>query len=262
MYHNIPAISASGINTFLNDSPLHYWKHSPFNPNKKDFEPTASMEFGTLCHLLLLENEKFSSKYAIEPECDRRTKEGKEIYSKFFDEAEGKKRIKGETFTKALNMIEALKAHPAVFQLLKTGFAETEIFWKDKETGLDCKSKLDYARDGLVVDYKTTQDASKEGFQRSLVNFGYHRQDMFYRRAYKEKYNKDPIGMLFIVQDVNEPEAIGIYNVDENARMIAEQEINYAMKQIKERLETNNWSFTERKAQTVNLPAWYNIKGV
>lgn len=259
-YFNKKAISASGINTFLNKSPYHYWKSSPFNPNAEPFEPTPQMEFGTLCHLLLLENEKFAEQYAIIPDADKRTKEGKEAYAEFEERLGNRKAVKREIYTKALNMIEALKSHKSAFKLLKTGFAEQEVFWKDEETGLDCKSKLDYAREGLIVDYKTSSDASPEGFAKALANFGYHRQDGIYREAYKAKFGKEAIGMLFIVQDANDPDCIGIYNVDESSRLIAEEEVRYAKKEIKQRLENNNWEFTDYKAQTVMLPSWYQSK--
>lgn len=259
-YFNIKALSASQVNTYLNKSPYHFWKQTPYNEKAEAFEPTASMKFGTLCHLLLLEGDKFQDKYAVAPKCDRRTKEGKAVWDAFQQGATGKEVVTEDDFLKAQNMMEALKGHQSALKLVSKGYSESEVYFD--LFGANYKAKLDYARDGLIIDYKTSQDASPEGFMRSVAQFGYHRQDFIYRQAYKSKYGKDAVGMIFIVQDVNEPEAIGIYNLDEVTREIAEAEVLTATKQIKERLASGEWEFTSKLVQSISLPGWYQSKAV
>lgn len=251
-YFNIPALSSSGINTFLNKSPKHFWATSPFNPKKVEIEKTDDMVFGSLCHLLLLENEKFQETYAIAPNVDKRTKEGKATLETF--KPEGKEIITQEMFDHALHCVNALKSDNAAFKLLKNGFAEELVTWE--EDGLACKAKLDYCRNGLVIDYKTTSSASEDEFRASLVKYGYHRQDYWYRKAYKVKFGKDPVGMCFIVQDKNLPEAINIYTISDNLKAIAEQEVGFALGEIKKGL-THNFE----KIQVIDMPVWYKPKG-
>lgn len=258
-YFDIPALSSSGINLYINKGAEYYWASSPFNENRKPQETTPSMIFGSLCHLLLLENEKFTQVYAIAPECDRRTKEGKETFAAFQTESVGKIVITNNQFQEALTLINALKSNDSVIKLLKSGFSEEEITWV--EDNISCKAKLDYCRNGLIVDYKTSQDASKDGFAKSIANYGYHRQDIWYRKAYKAKYGKDALGCVFIVQDVSMPDIINIYSISEQARYYAEQEINQAVKEIKDRLITKNWKSNSGKIQDIDLPIWYKQKG-
>lgn len=258
-YFDIPALSASGLNTYINKGAEYYWASSPFNEGRKPQETTASMAFGSLCHLLLLEADKLLDVYAVLPECDRRTKEGKETYAIFLETAGNKIVITQAQLTEALNLVNALKQNDSVTKLLKSGFAEEEITWV--EDNISCKAKLDYCRNGLIVDYKTSQDASRDGFAKSIATYGYHRQDVWYRRAYKAKYGKDALGCIFIVQDVNMPEIINIYSISEQARYYAEQEINFAVKEISERLITKNWKTSSGKIEAIDLPIWYKQKG-
>lgn len=257
-YFNIKALSASQVNTYLNKSPYHFWKQTPYNEKAESFEPTASMKFGTLCHLLLLENDKFQDKYSVAPKCDRRTKEGKAIWDAFIAESAGKEVVSEDDFIKATNMMEALKGHQSALKLVSKGYSESEVYFDLFD--MPYKAKLDYARDGLIIDYKTTQDASPEGFMRSVAQYGYHRQDYIYRQAYKAKNGKDAVGMIFIVQDVNEPEAIGIYNLDDITRETAEAEVRTATAQIKDRLAKGEWEFTSKLVQSISLPNWYQSK--
>ena len=64
------------------------------------------------------------------------------------------------------------------------------------------------------------------------------------------------------MQDVNEPEAIGIYNLDDMTRETAEAEVTTATRQIKERLASNQWEFTSKLVQSISLPNWYQSKAV
>ena len=52
--------------------------------------PTPSLVFGAAVHKLLLEPDTFGDEFAVAPDCDRRTKDGREAYNAFLTANEGK----------------------------------------------------------------------------------------------------------------------------------------------------------------------------
>ena len=58
-------------------SPAHfrYWKDHPQ-------EDTPSLLFGRAAHKYMLEKDEFKTEFAVAPNVDRRTKEGKELWIK------------------------------------------------------------------------------------------------------------------------------------------------------------------------------------
>ena len=83
-------------------------------------------------------------------------------------------------------MSNAVWQHPAASELLKSeGPTEVSMVWEDEGTGAWCKGRIDKLsfEHATIVDYKTTLDASKLVFERSIWNFGYHRQGSFYLRG-------------------------------------------------------------------------------
>jgi hypothetical protein len=84
-------------------------------------------------------------------------------------------------------MADALRAHPIAGPLLaRPGRAEQSFVGRDPESGVMCRVRVDWLPDVpdtgrlLVVDYKTTTDASQHGFAASMANYGYHQQGPFY----------------------------------------------------------------------------------
>ena len=83
---------------------------------------------------------------------------------------------------KKLNlMFESVMAHPKARALIEAeGIAESSYFWKDEETGVDCKCRPDkhISSQGLLVDVKTTPDLKK--FNYSVDDYRYYVQDPWY----------------------------------------------------------------------------------
>ena len=80
-------------------------------------------------------------------------------------------------------MRDAVMAHPAARALMTgvPGVAERSVYWRDPATGILCRCRPDWwRRDGVIVDVKTTDDASEEGFARSISKWRYHVQAPFY----------------------------------------------------------------------------------
>src|SRR5690606_11557254 len=136
-------------------------------------EPTDSMIVGSAFHTLLLEPDLFQKEYIVSPKVDRRTTKGKEEWSQFLHSANGKMVITTEQHVQALKMANEAKKQSIVNTLLEASEFEQSIFWTDKETGIQFKARPDIWSQKVIVDVKTSADASHYAFQRSAIKYGY-----------------------------------------------------------------------------------------
>ena len=203
-YRSHPALSRSEL-WWFHRSP-EYFKYRKGRPA----EQTPALLFGQVAHKLLLEPEDFSNEFAIAPVVDRRTKDGRELWSLFMQTAGEMTVVDNATYEQALIMTDIARSNPLVEELLK-GNHEESFFWTDPDTDVQCKVRLDsWHRDEngvpVIVDYKTTTDVSYRGFQKDVRQYGYFFQAAMYSegliqnglcpRRIKEKpkkrWGKDP----------------------------------------------------------------------
>jgi hypothetical protein len=253
-YYNIAALSASGINLF-HKSPLHYWSESPFNPNRIIQTSTEEMLLGKVIHKLIFEQDTFEKEFIIEPKFDRRTKLGKKEAESFSLENINKQIINQNIYNEAMRLSQGIWRNSAVKKLIGNGCPEKPIYWN--KNGLPCKAKLDYYREGLIIDYKSSRTADVKNFTKSLITYGYHRQASWYMEGIETVLGERPRGFIFIVQDKTLPDAIGIYALDEESLRIARNENLFVVQQVIKRLNNNQWEAFPNYIQEISLPSWY-----
>ncbi len=78
-------LSFSSIKQFIR-SPQHYIQYLT-----QERKQTDAMLLGSVVHNLILQPEKFNDNFAVEPEFNKRTNQGKEDYQKFLDTMTEKK---------------------------------------------------------------------------------------------------------------------------------------------------------------------------
>lgn len=199
-YYEKKALSASGLKQ-IKKSPAHY-KHWLQNPQN----PTPAMIFGTTAHCYVLESEKFEKEYIVGPNIDRRTKEWKEFNSA----NNGKTIISASEYESLVLMKNQLEKNPRIKKLLAApGEVELEKYWTDN--GIDFKVKVDkwIPEYNIVLDYKTTTDASKTLFEKKAFSLDYHLQCA----QYQEAFQKDDLkpSFLFIVQEKEAPYMFNVF---------------------------------------------------
>lgn len=210
-YRKHPAISRSEL-WRIRESPqkFKYYKENP--P-----EPTPALLFGQVFHKMLLEPDTFDEEFVVSPEVNRRTKEGKQMWEAFVADHENKTIIHAEMYVQAKEMCDAVKREPLAVKLLK-GKAELPFFWTDEMTGEACKCRVDVLNteysQPIIVDLKTTTDASTESFIRSAINYGYDFQVAMYSEGVEKNIGKKPL-FVFIAVEKDPPFSINILQADE-----------------------------------------------
>lgn len=262
-YRDHPAVSRSEL-WHLRESPEKYIWHK-----EHPAEPTPALVFGQLVHKLVLQAETFREDFAVSPDVDRRTKEGRAAWEEFNQSLDGQTVVSAADFRKAAEMAHAVSNHPLAAKLLGIGDRgrhETPHFWTDPDTGEECKCRTDaevWIEDQLwVVDYKTTADASTEGFQREANRYGYDFQAAMYSEGVKASTGEWP-RFAFVAQEKAEPYAINIFVADNEFIVRGYDIFRELLGLYHECKETGNWYGYLGPDMTVNileLPAWLREK--
>jgi len=211
-YRESEGISKSQL-FLMNKSPLHF----KYNLEKDEEEETKALVFGRAAHKYILEKEDFESEFAVAPTCDKRTKEGKQIYADFVVRNAGKDIITVEELDKIKEMSSAIDNVPLARQLL-TGKVEQSYFWVDSDTGEKCKCRPDcistYDERKVIVDYKTTDSCEDGHFERSVRKYGYKLQaGMYTEGLFNNEFEQ--YGFIFVAQEKTAPYAVRIYVCDQ-----------------------------------------------
>ena len=256
-YHRHTAVSKSHLDLIAR-SPLHYWARY-VDPNRVDPEPTPAMRLGTAVHTLTLERDTWDDRYVVAPNCDRRTKEGKARWAEFEAEAKGRELISVDDRATISRMAEAVWKHPAAGMLLNLpGQAETTHMWIDATTGLECKCRPDWlTSDGaLIVDLKTTEDASPAGFRKSIGSFRYHCQSAWYLHGHEQSTGRRPDQFIFICVEKKPPHAVAVYAADSEMIGIGYDTAMRDLQRLAECKAAGSWPGYSDEVQMIGLPGW------
>lgn len=254
-YHAAVAMSSSGLR-HMAKSPAHFFGMQ-LDPNRPPPNPTPAMEAGTLFHTALFEPEKFDERYIVKPEkIDMRTKEGKA-----WSVAAGTRNpITEDDFRRSVTQARRIRALPEVGALLSEGVGEASAFWVDKLTGEWCKCRPDWvspAGDGVILlDGKTSKDASQNGFSRAIWNWRYDLQAAWYSEGYEAATGKPVHGFVFAVTESDWPHASAAYILDDVVLEAARRECRRLLDQYAECRRSESWPGYPETIQPITLPAW------
>jgi len=178
---------------------------------------SASQAFGTMVHTALLEPATFDQRYWIGPEVSKNSNQWKAFVASCT--ASGVLPSTAEDREAAFTCAKNVRAHPVVGPLLASGNPEVSCFWADPATGVKCKARLDWVHvtsvaTAILLDLKTTEDASREAFKRSVVRYGYARQADWYEKGYALASGLAVSPMLFVVVESAPPYLCVAYTLD------------------------------------------------
>jgi len=252
-YHSMPEISKHGLDLVHKCPALYKYKQT----HKDDSEQSPALRWGTLVHTRVLEPAVYHSTVVVAPQCDRRTKAGKEIWEEFTTFNAGKTIITEDEFTKLSDIAIAIGEHAGARTLLDGDVSiESSMFWTDEETGVQCRARPDIIRpDGLIVDLKTTQDASSGAFAKSCAQFRYHVQAAFYMDGLAAQ-GVEVQGFAFIAVEKDAPHLIATYVCDRTMLEIGRQAYQADLRTYAECKATNIWPGYPETIEELTLPRW------
>ena len=255
-YHRGPAASKSQLDQ-LAKSPAHYL--ASLTTQRKE---TAAMRIGSLFHGLVLEPERV--KIAVAPACDKRTKDGKATWEAFCAENIGAEIVTAEEGEMLNGMVASVRAHPAANALLSgPGIDEGSAYWIDEQSGELCRCRPDFYREdlGIIVDLKSTEDASPDGFARSIAKYFYHKQDAFYSDGLEAALGKSIRGFVFVATEKTPPYLTATYELDGQSIEAGRVLYRKNLEALADCKRSGIWPGYSDKIETLSLPNWA-LKGV
>ena len=254
-YHAHKAISKSDLDA-ARKSGIHLL-------DKKEGPPRAStpaFDFGTAFHAGLLPGEDFSKVAVRMPKeiTSKATKAGKE----FAKEHEGKIILNHSDSYALDQMMLSVSQHPAASGLLNgdlKGKSEQSFFCTDTgETELELKCRPDFMLDdgSLIIDVKTTTDASPNGFKKSLANFRYYVQAAWYLHVVEKATGRRPEAFIFVAVEKQRPFATGVYVADEECIRIGMEQAREDLMNIAKWKNTGVYPGYSSQAEMISLPKW------
>jgi len=238
---------------------MEHMRHAMQNPSPS----TPALEFGSLVHTAVLEPDMLNVAYAVAPNVDRRTKGGKQEWADFLECNSDKIVVKEDDMIKARDISASVRKHTLATKWLsnKKGMVEHVCVWDDDDTGVDCKAKIDLyippARNGapVVVDLKTTNDASPTGFAKSVAKFHYHLQAAFYLDGVA-KSNKRHAKFVFIAVEKEAPYSVGVYMLDQDAIEAGRKLYKNVLSDWTKAVQSDKFVGYGELLETLSLPTW------
>lgn len=230
-------------------SPTHY-KYLLEHPT----EDTQALRFGRALHAAILTPSAFKREYAVAPDCDRRTREGKEAYIMWQSLlAPGTTILSAEDMETIQGMVKSYRNSKEARALLRNTRREVPKFWTDPETGLLCKCRLDAVKPDTVVDLKTTLDASTGAFMRDAMKYGYHVQAAHYLQGVEATTGRRP-EWYFLVIEKKPPYCVHIMRASAELIELGAYERARLMEKLKHCIDTDTWP--AYNTEELTPPAW------
>ena len=252
-YHADPALGSSRARNLLGSCPLKV-KHAMGQPSPS----TPALRNGSLVHTATLEPALVDVEFGCKPtEIDgnsSRTKAYKDAMAEM-EEAEPNKRWLPESdYNMCMEVAASARQHPLLMETLYHPASKVEHTGFFEVDGTPCKVRPDlYNSDtGMVLDLKTTLDASEKGFAKSVRQFGYAFQAAFYMTGLRAMGER-PKQFVFLVVEKSEPYATACYALDNND---IEKEIPRVLEAIRlygKCLATDVWPGYTDDIKTLNL---------
>lgn len=249
VYHLWPAASSTVIRNLMKSTPMHavVGLVDPDSP---------SLRLGTAVHAAVLEPHLYDGIVRVEPDVDRRTKEGKATYADFqASMMPGQVAIsRDQSSVVDVIRLRVSESEAAQSLLRQAPCREFSVHaWID---GVPCKCRCDAYGDGICVDVKTTsQLASPEAFGDSVWRYGYAAQACFYRMVLEESGRKCT-RFCWIACETNSPNGVACYEVDGSVLDHLEPAVRKAIAVYGKCLESQEWPGYPDEVRRLELPAW------
>jgi len=249
-YHRTEAMSSGGVRAITKSARHFRLMRDTIN------QPTAAMVFGTAVHDGVLEPAQFGARVVCAPKFDMRKTVDKEAAAEFRAMHAGKSQLPPEEFDRARRCIDAVQAHPSARKLLDGAIVERSFFWNDARYNVPCKARWDASNRGLLIDLKTTKDASPDEFAKSIAHWMYHAQMAHYISAAEHLLDASPQAAVFIAVESEPPHLVACYELPGNAILAGLHIVNLALAKYADAISTGTWPGYPETIEAIQLPRW------
>lgn len=242
-YCRIPAVNKSSL-ALAKTSLAHYY----FRPAPVD---APHFRLGSLIHAGKLEPEMLEKRYVVIPETlvdetqrlattDAAVQEGRKpaekfqpyaspkatkvykgLLARFLAEHPGKQEVSQQWFDDMQGMLGSMDECPRSHALFQSGWPEVTLLWRDPETNLLCKARIDWlCEDADQADVKTANDIVRW----RVEDWDYHLQAASYMEGYVLAWDQMTPG-----QRKKFPKSLDPYTGSGKKKMLRERQFHFCV---------------------------------
>lgn len=238
-YDAIEAVNWSTLK-IIGRSPLHF-RHA----KQKARKDTAALRRGRLAHLAVLEPDAFRRTVVL---WDGGRKAGK-AWDAFVEANEGREILSADENDEIQLLAAMVRSEPAARKHLVSGSAEVTAQWTrdvklpdgSATVRVPCKGRLDFvSSSGVIVDLKTTRDASPDGFGREVWRYGYHTQAAWYVDGYAAATGSTLPAVLIAVE-AEAPHVVAVYRIPDDILQMGREHYESLLARYAECAREDRW---------------------
>jgi hypothetical protein len=255
-YHSDPvpggSLSHTGAKLLLAAPPAKFKEY-----RDRPEPPKRAFDFGHAAHAKVL---GVGLEIVVVDAPDWRTKAAKEQAAEA--RARGAVPLLADEARVVYEMADALLENDIAAALLQSpGTPELSMFWRDADTDVWCRGRLDWMPAPLpgrliVPDYKTSVSAHPASFQKSVADYGYHQQADWYLDGLRRLgVADDDAAFVFVVQEKTPPYLVNVFQLDEETMRLGAARNRRARDLYAYHSARGEWPGYEG-VQLISLPAW------
>ncbi|CAB4145624.1 Putative exodeoxyribonuclease 8, PDDEXK-like domain containing protein [uncultured Caudovirales phage] len=187
----------------------------------------AAFGTGKAVHCLILTPHEYEKEICLEPDCDRRTKGGKEIYAKFMEWKDpNMTAISEEQENVVFGIHESLQKQKNIYsKIVEAQYKEVSLFQAETPQWMKVRFDVLDVKSGLAIDIKTMREpCSAQNFQKASNQYGYILQSAYYSYVARS-LGIEVRDFAFVCCEVNAPYECAAYIVDPELIKLYEAQI-------------------------------------
>jgi len=256
-YHKTDAIGSTDLKKILSCPKKFYSDKSKDDTNK-----SSQMLLGSLVHTLFLEKEKFKSEYVIVDSKTKNTNKYKDAVAKELERKDNVRTvITQQEFDLASSISESIlnsESYNIIINESSRLVCESSVFWKEDDIEYKCRPDLIVFSENynpILVDIKTTRDASPDAFSKSVVNFGYDLSAAHYLKGLSTA-SIDCSAAILLAVETTYPFVVQAYVLGDDTINRGYIMRDKAIDRLLESDESNPSGYCHSSIEELNLPGW------
>lgn len=239
-------LSYSSIKEFAK-SPRHYIQYLT-----ESRSASKEMNLGSIIHALLLYPSEFDMLFAIAPDVDRRTKDGRIAWDDFASTVKDKTVITNSELNDAKSIVDIALESTKVRSAIEQCNAFEQEFRQDIN-GLPFRGFADGLSDSYILEVKTMSDASPQNIIREFNNRKYHIQAALYSKVFN-------LPVKYLVVETKTPYNYVVCDASDDYINYGNIELQKLCDRFKECMDLDafntGYEFNMDSEFTIGLPSW------
>ena len=246
-YHAMLERQSCSMLKWLLKSPAHYRERLTAPAGT-----SASMAFGSLVHLLVLEPSTLPFEYHVVPQKTRRARTAHTEDSRIL--------ITEVELHEARRVADRVLATPVLgrpfFKFVEEGKPELTILFDDPTTSVACRSRIDLWHPDIVFDLKTSRHACPVAFRRSALELHYDMQAYMYSLADALLERREAANpFYFLAAENTAPHVVQVVKAGEPFVRNGQSKYQHAIALYKACSELEHWEPIAHES-TLELDPW------